>query len=266
MKEFALRTWCCRYSSMIGSVSNTAWIIDFVDRNHSYPFPKQQGKSLKNNVRKGEIARTKQFPHFSCCFVPCWRTFPHCNRISICCLQTLSVLKSLKFVVWERLREGLVWVWGILLFVKQKDILIKTVSTLYQMQILSIWTSLKFCCYNFTILFMPWHRKIGGHIVLPFLVYPSVCLHKHNMKNLTFSRYSLVNLVTRLIFGMKAHLINTHPVPRSRWSAKVKVKHQGHVSQKMDVSGGISFSQTHLVIGWNYETNENALSNIWKRN
>ena len=38
-----------------------------------------------------------------------------------------------------------------------------------------------------------------------------------------------MNLDTRLIFGMKAYLINTHLlVPRSRSSAKVKVRYQGH--------------------------------------
>ena len=37
---------------------------------------------------------------------------------------------------------------------------------------------------------------------------------------------------------MKVHLIDTHLlVPRSRSSAKVKVKYQGNVSQKMGVSG-----------------------------
>ena len=41
---------------------------------------------------------------------------------------------------------------------------------------------------------------------------------------------------------MKAHLIDTHLlVPRSRSSAKVKVKYQGHVSQKMGVSGALVF-------------------------
>ena len=40
---------------------------------------------------------------------------------------------------------------------------------------------------------------------------------------------------------MKAHL-NTHLlVPRSRSSAKVKVKYQGHVSQKMGVLGALVF-------------------------
>ena len=46
---------------------------------------------------------------------------------------------------------------------------------------------------------------------------------------------------------MKAHLIDTHLlVSRSRSSAKVKVKYQGHVSQKMGASGALVF-QTHLV-------------------
>ena len=41
---------------------------------------------------------------------------------------------------------------------------------------------------------------------------------------------------------MKAHLIDTHLlVPRSRSSAKVKVKYQGQVSQKMGVSGALVF-------------------------
>ena len=43
---------------------------------------------------------------------------------------------------------------------------------------------------------------------------------------------------------MKAHLIDTHLlVPRSKSSAKVKVKYQGHVSQKMGVSGALVFDK-----------------------
>ena len=41
---------------------------------------------------------------------------------------------------------------------------------------------------------------------------------------------------------MKACLTDTHLlVPRSRSSAKVKVKYQGHVSQKMGVLGALVF-------------------------
>ena len=48
---------------------------------------------------------------------------------------------------------------------------------------------------------------------------------------------------------MKAHLIDTHLLPpRSRSSAKVKVKYQGHVSQKMGVSGALVFHKHILFI------------------
>ena len=41
------------------------------------------------------------FSHF-------WRTFCHFHQIWNCCLQTLLVWKSLKFVVWERVKEALI--------------------------------------------------------------------------------------------------------------------------------------------------------------
>ena len=48
---------------------------------------------------------------------------------------------------------------------------------------------------------------------------------------------------------MKAHLIDTHLlVPRSRSTAKVKVKFQGHVSQKMGVSGALVFHKHILFL------------------
>ena len=48
---------------------------------------------------------------------------------------------------------------------------------------------------------------------------------------------------------MKAHLIDTHLlVPRSRSSAKVKVKYQGHVFQEMGVSGALVFHKHILFI------------------
>ena len=46
---------------------------------------------------------------------------------------------------------------------------------------------------------------------------------------------------------MKAHLIDTHLLaPSSRSSAKIKVRYQGRVSQKMGVSGALVFHK-HLV-------------------
>ena len=47
---------------------------------------------------------------------------------------------------------------------------------------------------------------------------------------------------------MKAYLINMHLlVPRSRSSAKVKVKYKGFISQKKGRFGGIRVSKTHFV-------------------
>ena len=38
-------------------------------------------------------------------FLPIWTTFCHFHQIQNCCLQTLSVWKSLEFVVWERVNN-----------------------------------------------------------------------------------------------------------------------------------------------------------------
>ena len=49
---------------------------------------------------------------------------------------------------------------------------------------------------------------------------------------------------------MKAHLIDTHLlVPRSRSSAKVNVKYQGYVSQKMGVWGALVFHK-HILFSF----------------
>ena len=78
------------------------------------PFPKQalvftylKYKSFENTVGKGELARNEQVLLFSQCFLPVWRAFCHFQQICNCRLQTLSVLNSLKFVVWERVIRGL---------------------------------------------------------------------------------------------------------------------------------------------------------------
>ena len=47
---------------------------------------------------------------------------------------------------------------------------------------------------------------------------------------------------------MKGYLINMYLlVPRSKSSAKVKVKYKGYISKKNGRFGGIRVSQTHLV-------------------
>ena len=75
-----------------------------------------------------------------------------------------------------------------------------------------------------------------GHIALPLSIRPSVCLRNH---------YSYTNLLTRLIFGMKAYLINMHLlISRSRSSAKVKVKCKGYTFQKMAFREHSCFTNT----------------------
>ena len=58
-------------------------------------------------VGKGEIAQNEQFLLFPLCFLPFCKTFCHFQQIQSCCLQTLSVWKSLKSVTWERLKGPL---------------------------------------------------------------------------------------------------------------------------------------------------------------
>ena len=73
-----------------------------------YSFPKQaffflsclQYKPSENTVGKGEIARYEQFLLFPQYFLLFWRTFRHFHQILNCRLQTLSVWKTLIFVVW----------------------------------------------------------------------------------------------------------------------------------------------------------------------
>ena len=62
--------------------------------------------SFENIVGKGEIARNEQFLLFPWYFLPVSKTFCHFHQIWHCCLQTLSVWKSLKFVVLERFKLG----------------------------------------------------------------------------------------------------------------------------------------------------------------
>ena len=61
---------------------------------------------LKTLWEKEKIARNEQFLLFPQCFLPFSRTFFHIHQIQNYHLQTLSVWKSLKFVVLERIKDG----------------------------------------------------------------------------------------------------------------------------------------------------------------
>ena len=64
-----------------------------------------QYKSFENTAGKGEIARDEQFLLLPQCFLPVLRYFCHFHQIQNCRVQTLSVWKSTKFVVWERVNQ-----------------------------------------------------------------------------------------------------------------------------------------------------------------
>ena len=61
-------------------------------------------KTFENTAGKREIAHNKQFLFFPQCFLPFRRTFCHFHQIQNSALQTLSVWKSPKFVVWKRVK------------------------------------------------------------------------------------------------------------------------------------------------------------------
>ena len=65
-------------------------------------------KPFENTVGKGEIARNEQFLLFPQCFLPIWITFCNLRQIWNFCLQTLSVWRSPKFVVWQWVEEFLI--------------------------------------------------------------------------------------------------------------------------------------------------------------
>ena len=64
-----------------------------------------QYKSFENTEGKGEIARNEQFLLFQQCFLLVWITFFNFHQIWNWRLQTLSVWKSQKTVVWERVQQ-----------------------------------------------------------------------------------------------------------------------------------------------------------------
>ena len=59
---------------------------------------------LKKQLEKENLLVTSNFSLFPQCFLPILGTFGHFHQICNCRLQTLSVWKRLKFVVWERVK------------------------------------------------------------------------------------------------------------------------------------------------------------------
>ena len=143
------------------------------------PFPNKPwflrvcSTGLLKTLRKEEIASNKQFLLFPECFLPIWRTFCHFHQILNCRLQSLSVWKSLEFIVWERINPfphnaafWRPWETSLLKTLWEKDkfacneqfllfpqCFLPVRITLFhfseiwncRLQTLSVWKSLKFC-------------------------------------------------------------------------------------------------------------------------
>ena len=67
---------------------------------------KKTKQKKKKTVGKGEISRNEQFLLFPQCLLSFWRTLCLFHRIENCVLHTHSVWKSLKFVMWERVKQA----------------------------------------------------------------------------------------------------------------------------------------------------------------
>ena len=127
-----------------------------------------QYKFFKNTMGKGEIAHNKQFLLFPQCFLPIWKTFHHFHQIWNCRLQTLSIWKSLKFVVWERVKlfvatESSVVEWqSIQLFPKIFVWICEHVSTNNKMNWKLTGVSISFVYWRTTIPFpnKPWFLRV----------------------------------------------------------------------------------------------------------
>ena len=111
----------------------------------------QKSKSLKTLWDKEKLLITSNF-YFSQCFLPFQRTCCHFHQIQNCRLQTLSVWKSLQFVVWERvaimLLKEKILVTSIFSFSHNvfypSKIKIQTFVHLFcRLQILSVWCLVK---------------------------------------------------------------------------------------------------------------------------
>ena len=101
------------------SVQNYIFILRV---NYINPFPNRplflrvcSTSLLKTQWKKKKLLVTSNFS-FSQCFLPLKRALCHFHHVKSCHLQTLSVWKSLKFVIWERvkiliLRMWTVWDW-----------------------------------------------------------------------------------------------------------------------------------------------------------
>ena len=102
-----VRPWASSSFALIGRICSLYIMNYFYKLSIPYTFPHNntfwcpwETVFLRNTVGKVKIARNEQFLLFPQCFLPVWIFFCHFRQIWNCRLQTLSIWKSLKFVVW----------------------------------------------------------------------------------------------------------------------------------------------------------------------
>ena len=91
---------------LLQSCKNQGWFGKGLTHSHTMTFFDAPGKqAVWKTVGKGEIAHNEQFLLFPQCFLPIWRPFSQCHPILNCRLQTLSIWKTWKSVIWGRVNE-----------------------------------------------------------------------------------------------------------------------------------------------------------------
>ena len=94
---------CLSVYKILASVKALAEVLT-----HSHtmtPFDAPGNKRFENTMGKGEISRNQQFLLFPQCLIPVYRTFCYFHQIQNCRLQTLSFWKSLKYILWEKVKS-----------------------------------------------------------------------------------------------------------------------------------------------------------------
>ena len=89
-KEFHAKTWLFP----VNPFPNKPWFLRVCSTS-----------LLKTLWEKEKLIVTSNFSFSHSVFLPVWRTFCHFHQIQNCRQETISVWKSLKFVVWERVKN-----------------------------------------------------------------------------------------------------------------------------------------------------------------
>ena len=154
------------------TVADEEKILLTLPRTLSWVFTCLQYKSFESTMGKGEIAHNFSFSHSI--FYPFGELFCHFHWIQNCLLQTLSVWRSLLFVVWERVNQHFLlppqW---FLSFQRLSDYLRATIILSCYKWLQLIWTVLKlhtwYCSINIKV---ATHKKMTIFTEVNYILQP----------------------------------------------------------------------------------------------